>query len=349
MKAMKLRHVFSVPAMMILAGAMCLTSCEDILGQWDKPTPATPAAGAVDETIAAAPGEYLEWSTADSKLVIKDIPAGYTSMTNATTSWNGNYIVDSDVTIDNDVTISGDVNIILKDGFTLKVNKRVSGAYKLCIFAQNSDAASAGKLVIEPDAAATSSSSALSVAELQIHGGNITATGHDNASSYDGDDGIKTSGKLFVYSGKVTATAGAHSGGSNMGGIGINCGGNELHVYKAEVNATGGNTTSSGSTGNGIACGGTAGDPCLTIDGGTVTAKAGDATGATAGIRCTWLTVNSGKLFAQGNTAAAGKGFDGSVLYFSAGLTAKGGSDGVNYPNSYSNGQDPEDKYLKVE
>ena len=334
----------------LLALPIAFTSCEDVLGHWEKPVPATPAATTEEEepAVVAAADQYLKWSTADNKLVVEDIPAGYITMESSTTTWNSNYIVESDVTITGDVTISGDANIILKDGVTLTVNGRVAGVNKLCIFAQNSDATAAGKLVIAPTSMAGSASSALSVSELQIHGGDITATGHDNSTAA-GDDGLKTTGKMFIYAGKVTATGGAHDGGSTSGGIGIICSGNELHIYKAEVSATGGNTNSSGSSGYGISCGGESLlDPQLVIDGGTVTAKAGDATGATAGIVSTKLTVNSGKLLTQGNSSS-GKGFNGSVMYLGAGLTAKGGSDGVNYPYSYSNNSNPADRYLKVE
>ena len=330
----------------LLALPIAFTSCEDILGHWEKPVPATPVATTEEPAVVAAADQYLEWSTTDNKLVAQDIPAGYFSMTDGTTTWNGNYIVESNVTIGSNVNISGDVNIILKDGYTLTVKGRVNGEYKLCIFAQNSDASAAGKLVITPTAG--SGSSALSVSELQIHGGDITATGHENSSGA-GDDGLKTTGKMFIYAGKVTATGGAHTGGSTSGGIGINCNGVECHIYKAEVSATGGKTNSSGSGGYGIACGGSSSDPALTIDGGTVTAKAGDATGATAGIYSTKLTVNSGKLLTQGNLSSGSKGFEGSVMYLGTGLTAKGGSDGVNYPNSYPNNDNPIDRYLKVE
>ena len=216
----------------------------------------------------------------------------------------------------------------------------MAGDNKLCIFAQNSDATAAGKLVIAPTSEAGSASSALSVSELQIHGGDITATGHENNSTA-GDEGLTTSGRMFFYAGKVTAKGGSAKGGSGNGGIGINCNGVECHIYKAEVTATGGNTTaSSGSGGCGISSGGGAGNPCLTIEGGTVTAKAGQANDATAGISSTWLTVNSGKLLTQGYPSS-GKGFEGSVMYLGAGLTAKGGSDGVNYTNSYSNDSNP--------
>jgi len=303
----------------LLALPIAFTSCEDVLGHWEKPVPATPVATTEEPAVVAAADQYLEWSTTDNKLVAQDIPTGYVSMTDGLTPWNGNYIVESDVTISTDVSISGDVNIILKDGYTLTVKGHVDGNHKLCIFAQNSDATAAGKLVIAPTSMAGSASSALSVSELQIHGGDITATGHDNSSA-DGDDGLKTSGKMFFYAGKVTAKGGSATGGSGNGGIGINCNGVECHIYKAEVTATGGNSTP-GSGGNGIACGGSGYEPALTIDGGIVKATAGDGT-FSYGVH-SLIYVNSGEFYAHGNSS--GKGVRGP-LYWNASLIAEGGN-----------------------
>lgn len=303
----------------LLALPIAFTSCEDVLGHWEKPVPATPVATTEEPAVVASADQYLEWSTTDNKLVAQDIPAGYITMESSTTTWNSNYIVESNVTIDGNVTITGDANIILKDGVTLTVNGRVAGDNKLCIFAQNSDATAAGKLVIAPTSGAGSASSALSVSELQIHGGDITATGHNNSSAA-GDEGLTTSGKMFFYAGKVTANGGSATGASGNGGIGINCKGVECHIYKAEVTATGGNSTSPASGGNGIACGGSGSDPALTIDGGIVKATAGEGT-SSYGVY-SFIHVEGGEFYACGNTN--GKGVLGP-LYWDASLTAEGG------------------------
>ena len=46
-----------------------LTSCEDILGHWEKPTPAVPASAVVPEGIV----KYMKWDTGQKKLVEAEV------------------------------------------------------------------------------------------------------------------------------------------------------------------------------------------------------------------------------------------------------------------------------------
>lgn len=332
---------------LLLALPLFLTSCNDIIGDLDNPisSPSTPSAPAI---------KYLVWNTSTEQLEEKELPSDYTSMTATTTEWKGNYIVDSDIDIVSDVTISGDVNIILKDGKTLNVHGKVAGDYKLCIFALSSDAATAGTFDVAPEAAG--SGSALAVKELEIHGGNIIAGGHGNSSGA-GDDGIKTTGKLYIYAGTVEATGGAGAGASNKGGNGIEAkdkiyiytgkvtatgGASEsgnggiglysndyIHIYVAEVTATGGSSNST-SGGIGIKAGGDNTYYPLTIEGGTVKAIGGDCSNAKGayGVGCK-TDVKSGKLYAHG-----GKNYGGTPdsygiygpLAWSTGLSTDAGT-----------------------
>ena len=211
---------------LLMGLTLSFASCDDILGEWDRPTPQT-------EVPATETAKYLVWNSTSKALEAQDIPSGYISMTNTTTEWNGNYIVDSDVDIMGDVTISGDVNIILKDGKTLTVHYKVAGDHKLCIFAQSKDAATAGKLDFAAESAAEGSD-ALNVGELQIHGGVINASGRASSSSAGGE-GIETSGKLYIYAGTVKAYGGAASGASGNGGTAISCLGKDFQICLADV------------------------------------------------------------------------------------------------------------------
>lgn len=295
---------------LLMGLTLSFTSCDELTGELDNPTPQTPA--------AVETQKYLVWNATSKALEEQDfVVSDYTPMTSATTEWKGNYIVDSDVDIAADVTLTGDVNIILKDGKTLNVHGKVAGDYKLCIYSQSSDAATAGAFEVAPETAG--SGSALAIKDLEIHGGNIIASGHGNSSA-GGDDGITTSGKLYIYAGTVKAYGGAASGASGNGGTAISCLGKDFQICLADVTATGGGSTAGGG-GIGIYCNGTYYyDTCLQINGGIVNAKAGSGS-ASYGVYSA-ITVNSGELYADGNTG--GKGVYGP-LYWSEGLSTYAG------------------------
>ena len=351
---------------LLLALPLSLTSCNDIIGDLDNPisSPSTPSTPAI---------KYLVWNTSTEQLEEKELPSDYTSMTATTTEWKGNYIVDSDIEIASDVTLTGDVNIVLKDGVTLEIHGNAAGEYKLCIYAQSSDAA--GKFRVGSES--TPTGSALAVKELEIHGGDIFASGRSNSSAA-GDDGITTSGKLYIYAGTVMAYGGdsnGYAGGDGIysgddlyiytgtvtatggkaisvtagnGGRGIYCAKN-IEIYKAEVTATGGECNSA-TGGIGIKADGDATYQFI-IKGGTVKAIGGNSFNSAGayGIDCQRTNIYSGKLYAQGGnytgTGPVGHAF--SLNFYYAGLNAYKSTDGTTYTALDSN--NPTEQYVKVE
>lgn len=94
---MKLRHILMMAALSLTAAAS-LTSCEDILGHWEKPTPVAPTP---EELITKYEFKVIDLADADiagiTTVKLTDA-AGAVSVT-ATLGDNGNYIVEkSDLT-----------------------------------------------------------------------------------------------------------------------------------------------------------------------------------------------------------------------------------------------------------
>lgn len=272
---------------------------------------------------------YLKWDDGTQALKATSFPETYKTMTATETTWSGTYIVEDNISINEDVTLGGDVDIVLCDGKTLTVKAKISGTYNLNIYAQSTDVATAGKLSVAPTG--TSGTDAISVKELQIHGGNFDATGAKNTvTSGTGGYGITTTGIITFYAGKITATGGdSTNGASDNGGKGIFCEGKEITIYQAEVIATGGKA-SNGTGGWGIHCNGDSSDPQLTIKGGTVKATGGDGTDAgSRGVHCK-TTVDSGKLYVQGgnntNTPISPSYGMYGPLYFDTALTCSAGT-----------------------
>ena len=124
-------------------------------------------------SAAAASNTYRVFT---SRTVYTDeaIPVGATTVTSETTAWNnGTYVVSGNVTINSHVSVTGDVNLILKDGASLTVNNTITGD-NLNIYGQE---LSSGKLDVVYD------DINVSVANLAIHGGVITASSISRASS----------------------------------------------------------------------------------------------------------------------------------------------------------------------
>lgn len=265
----------------LLLSAPLFTSCEDILGKWDRPTPASGGSGS-----SASEGTYLKWDAVQEKLVATAIPTA-TPMTSSTTTWSGVYIVNDDVEITDDVTLAGDVTIIILDGkqLSLASDKKIeylgTTAYNLDIHAQ-SEGTSAGKLVIRT----TSDTGYYPISlngSLSIHGASIdvSATGANN-------EGIYVADALNVYGGEIKSSA---------TGVAIMAGASHgyLNVY--------GGTVDSNTSGTGLAAISTYGD--IAIYGGTVKAVAGTgsviaATGAGMGS----LSISGGTIIATGGNGS---------------------------------------------
>ena len=295
---------------LLLALPMFLTSCEDILGEWDKPAPVNTIVTPDDNGGGTSTeNTYLVWDATAKQLKSEALPTTYTKMDASQTTWSGTYIVEDDVEITSDVTLSGDATIIIKDGKTLSLasDKKIEyvdvTAYKLNIHAQ-SDGASAGKLVVNTTSADTHPIAIKG--SLSIYGASVstTATGADS-------EGIYVAGELNVYGGEIKSTA-------TLAGIMVdNVSGGTVNIYGGTVDAktTSGvgsraiyvignmniyNGTVKGTasgTGTGISVTGAApGMGTLTIENGSVTGKGGDGL---EGINANTINISGGTVTAE--------------------------------------------------
>lgn len=267
---------------------MFLTSCQDILGEWDKPAPVNTIVTPDDNGGGAAnSNQYLvySYSGGTTSSTPENIPDGATTDANLTNTWSGTIVITADKTLTGDVTLTSDVNLIIKDGVELKVNGQILGAatapygdYSLKIYGQTE---STGKLTLD---AATNPFN-ICLKSLEVHGGVITATNAgqsiENASDgtiniYHGTltctgetQGIMAQGDLNIYGGTVTASGtGSGTGGFNNG----------IQAYVGNINVFGGSLTANGGDATSVDVGSTAiqitmGN--LTISGGSVTANGG--------------------------------------------------------------------------
>lgn len=293
----------------LLTLPMCLTSCEDILGHWERPVPATPGT----PSTPTVSNIYLEWD--GSALAEKTIPEDAKPLTASETSWSGTYIVKEDVTFNEDVTIAGDVDLIIMDGKTLTINGKHlqeagSFSFKLSIYAQ-SEGDEKGKLVVNTTA---DGDDPIVAKDIDIHGGDISvaATGNNTQGFYADNRSYIYGGKitasgtsqgilagdLNIYGGDLIANAGAT--GPGAGGIAIQAQAGNLYIYGGTVTANGGNASGSDSKG-GDAISATE----LFIYGGTVTATGGERTGTWTdgyGIHATNITIFGGTVTANGGS-----------------------------------------------
>ena len=174
----------------LLLSAPLFTSCQDILGEWDRPTGGGSSAG---EGV-----EYVAYTVSGSTATAGTQTATtYTEVTNSTTTWAaGTYVVSSDVTIDGDVTISGDVELILCDGKTLTVNGQIANpANSLSLYGQTE---STGKLIIN---STSNDAFPIFAKDLNVHGGQITTTATGTATH-----GIEATNNFSLFNGEVVST-----------------------------------------------------------------------------------------------------------------------------------------------
>ena len=245
-------------------------------------------------------GTYRKYSYTTS-LNYEDlsIPSDAKVMTSSTTSWNGTYKVDGNVTINGDIKCTGNVDLILLDGSKLTVNGHIYGGtnsesveYSLNIYAQ-SEGSNMGALYFYP----SNNGDVIYVKNLAIHGGKIVA------EATNGDDALK--GTIKIYGGDISATG--YRGIFVMEGL-------DIHGGKVDV---------TGSWSGVVLYGGD-----MTITGGNVTAK---ATGQSWGYGGEGLSAEGRTIYISGGTVTA-IGFNGSnggTNSDGAGTSGYSGGDGV--------------------
>ena len=299
---------------LLLSLPMFLTSCEDILGEWSKPTPSivTPSDGGG----ATTSDTYIKYSTSGTP---SNEPIGNATkweFTATTTVPAGTYYVEGSVHCAGKLILAGEVNLILKDGATLTVDDGIT-AYddvftnlggSLNIYAQ-STGDSKGKLVVTNNTPVGGEAHAVIVNTITIHGGDINVTADTNPTPCGVGAGLETiKGNLIIYDGKITAEAPGSGFMVNEG---------DLNIWKGTITSTstnnggiqvkhtttGGNilikdgtiTATSGAWMAGITASGD-----MEIDGGTVTANGAK--------RMEGIAVTSGTLTIKGGTVNANGG-----------------------------------------
>lgn len=178
----------------LLLSAPLFTSCEDILGEWDRPTPASGGSGG----SSTGGIEYVAYTVSGSTATAGTQTATtYTEVTSTTTTWAaGTYVVSSDVTINGNVTLSGDVQLILCDGKTLTVNGQIANpANSLSLYGQTE---STGKLIIN---STSNDAFPIFAKDLNVHGGQITTT-----ATGTGTHGIEATNNFSLFNGRVVST-----------------------------------------------------------------------------------------------------------------------------------------------
>jgi hypothetical protein len=178
------------------------------------------------------------------------------------------------------LTCEGSATIILKHGST----NTVKGFHKVCpgIFVPKGstliikgEAAGTGALTASPFNGGGADSYGAGIGgeydsdcgNIEIQGGNITATGGFDSAGIGGGRGV-VCGTITISGGTVTATGGGYAAGIGSGFDGSSCDG--ITISGGTITATGGNGAAGiGSGYDGASCGD------ITISGGIITAKGG--------------------------------------------------------------------------
>ncbi len=302
---------------------------------------------AVSESVS-----YLtkEWSDSNKSVTTTisncSSPKSISSVVNEgdyPTLGDGWYVADQNITVTNRLNVVGDVHLILCDGVTLNCKDGIRMVTKtngdnaadkkpvLSIYAQSDDLSKAGKLIAnaDDDKAGIGGDKMESNGEVNIYGGNITATGGEYAAGIGGGAAkygylytIKggSGGTVRIFGGKVDATGG--EGGAGVGG-GDSTRKDEksvdLYMYAGTLIAHGGDDAAGIGGGGGYsvdafdnhgATGGRGGR--VSIYGGTVKAYGGDygaGIGGGSGSRKGGeFLIDGGDVTAQGGCYAAGIG-----------------------------------------
>lgn len=221
----------------LLLSAPLFTSCQDILGEWDRPTPASGGSGG----SSAAEGTYIVYTAPGTSSNVA-IPS-------TATAWNftsgnvpaGTYYVEGSFTSTGALVLQGEVNLILKDGATLTVDNGIgyTGTGSLNIFAQ-SNGASMGHLIVNnatpTGVSPNTEAPALVANNLTIHGGKIDATG--GATADITQYGLEVlGGKLIIYDGIISST-----GNGTSYGLVVDDPSSLFEVYGGDITITAGGT-----------------------------------------------------------------------------------------------------------
>lgn len=232
----------------LFLSAPMFTSCQDILGEWDKPTPVnvTPS---TDDGGSTASGTYIKYTAPGTSTNEPIGDATKWEYTADATVPAGTYYVDGTVNCTGAITLTGDVNLILKDGATLTIQNGIAGwddpntptalVYSLNVYAQ-STGASMGKLVVNNDTPdANNEAYAIRVKSLTVHGGQINATGNTSNAAGISGAALEASEKLTVYDGAVNLTAEGTAAACYTWGSGTDA----LEFYGGAITAIGGDGT----------------------------------------------------------------------------------------------------------
>ncbi len=239
---------------------------------------------------------------------------------NANGAWtSGNYA---------GITCEGNATIILKDGTTNTVKGFYQGYPGIHVpegstLTIKGGAAGTGKLTASSNdyGAGIGGGGRIACGNIEIQGGDITATGGQDAA---GIGGAKSCGTITISGGTIKAT-----GGGRGAGIGSGAGGEDQGSSSScgAITISGGTVTANGGLGaSGIGSGAFGQCGNITISGGTVTATGGaDAAGIGSGFyaSCGYITITNGV-----TQVTATKGVDleevGSEYYYSIGAGFEG-------------------------
>ncbi|MBO7519671.1 MAG: hypothetical protein J6T73_02735, partial [Clostridia bacterium] len=221
----------------------------------------------------------------------------YTAVAADTTTFEDGkwYVVNSNVTVNGSITVNGAANLILADGYMLKVTEgvAVTDPSSLTIFGQENGT---GTLT------ATGGSDAAGIGGINdksgpitINGGTVNATGDDDGGAGIGASEGNSCGDITINGGTVNASA---SGSSDIYGIGDagwgSNGDGTIAIHGGTVNVTVGEyTTGIGYRGNGT----------INITGGVVNVNKDKAWAP--GIKGN-LNVSGGEVYAAGSCAVMG-------------------------------------------
>lgn len=218
--------------------------------------------------------------------------------------------------------VQGEGHLILTDGAVLKCTGGIilESPNKLYIYSQSSSSETQGRIIATQSKKGCAgiggrqsrevNGNLISMGTLEIHGGNISATGAGNGAGIGGgeDRGIQSTSYVAIYGGHVWA-----EGGKSAAGIGGGYSGNQggpIRIYGGEVHANGGYGAAGIGGGNYFKGGSDSGE--ITIYGGDVQAFGGDyaaGIGGGDGGDCTAkIVIKGGKVLARSGSYAAGIG-----------------------------------------
>lgn len=254
----------------VVGGALFLsapvfTSCQDILGEWDKPAPVN-----TTPSTPAATGDTYRVYTSGTAYTDEAIPSGATKLTGtiaATAITEGTYVISGTATCTGTIAPTGDVVIILEDDATFTITGNISETTPSSTLKIYGQANGTGQINITT----TGDAPSIFVKDMEVHGGKITAKG-DGAESC-----VEPTGTLTIYHGTIYATNTGSSNGMML---------TSLNFYGGEVKAVGVN--------NGISYyPGGAGDYIFNYSGATINVATDD--GSDNWTSGSALTNNSGR------------------------------------------------------